>query len=109
MGRKARVSQVLGNVVGENPSAGGLLPPRPPPRVPVSPSRGAASAGAALQDPAARPPAAAAAAAAGDDGGGLRGAGGGEAELAPRRDLLPLRPPLAPVHHRRRYGPLLPC
>lgn len=87
-------------VGGEDPGAGWILPTRSHPRVPVpvpfpfhTPRRAAA-----LQAAAACP-------AAGTGGGGrLRGGDRRQAELAPWRDLLPLRPPLAPLLHRRRYS-----
>jgi hypothetical protein len=87
---------VLGDGVGgEDTGAGWIIPLRPHPRVPIpipTPRR------AADRQPAAAHPTART-----GWGGRLRGGGRREAELAPRRDLLPLRPPLAPLLHRRRY------
>jgi hypothetical protein len=88
---------LLGDGVGgEDPCTGWIIPLRPHSRVSVlvhTPRRAAASQAAAT-----RP-------AAGTGGGGrLRGGDHRQAELAPRRDILPLRTSLAPLLHRRRYS-----
>jgi hypothetical protein len=78
---------------GEDPSAGWILPLRPHSRVPFhNPPRAAARRAAAALPTAGT-----------GRVGRLRGGDRRQAELAPRRDLLPLRPPLAPLLHRRRY------
>jgi hypothetical protein len=84
-----------GDGVGEDHGAGGILPTGTPPRVPVllpGPSRAAArqAAGSRPAD--------------GGWGGRVRCICCRETALdSPGRDLPPLRPPLAPLPHRRRY------